>query len=449
VQNVAQAGGKGKGQGIEVSFSGRNLTPFGGMGLLGKFLQKLAVKEAVEREVQLPRRKRKYSLGDMVLSLIYAQALDLERLSDTAVLRHDETFQQVVGLDDYPHQSSLSRFLSRFSVPAAKKIGEVNLGLWHRVRGELGTRATLDLDSHVVTVYGKQQRAKVGYNPKKPGRRSYHPLFCFIGETRDFLWGQFRPGDRNNLQGINGFLRECLGRLPGGVKELFVRADSGFYSVSFLRYLEGKRGRRIRYAVVVKLYPTIQAQLAGVDYRDIGDGIEVGEFRYQAPGWKKARRMVVIREEIKEGEKKKKEPKLLELKGHTYQVIVTNIEGWTPEEVWRFYNSRANVENMVKEGALGYGLDVAVSHCYGANIAHFYITMLTYNLMNWFKEGVLGQGQVKRMVKWVRQRFFQIAGRLVRHGRKLILRLSQSYPWKREYLRAEMRLEVLKLPLPG
>jgi hypothetical protein len=40
----------------------------------------------------------------------------------------------------------------------------------------------------VKTVYGNQQRAKKGYNPKKPGRKSFHPLLCFIGETRDFLW---------------------------------------------------------------------------------------------------------------------------------------------------------------------------------------------------------------------------------------------------------------------
>jgi hypothetical protein len=414
-------------------------------------MRKLRVKEALESKVQLARRERKYSLGDMLLSVIYARALDLERLSDTIVLREDGVFQQVVGFDDYPHQTSLSRFLGKFTVGAAKNIGEVSVGLRHTVRGKSGeqSRTTLDMDSHVTTVYGRQQRARVGYNPKKPGRKSYHPLLCFVGETRDFLWGRFRPGDRNNVQDSKGFLRECLARLGAGIKELFLRADSGFYSDNFLRYIEGKRGMAIWYAIVVRLYPAIQARVAGLAYRDIGSGVEVGEFQYQGLGWKKPRRMVVIREEIKEGEKKKKEPKLFELKGHIYQVIVTNIEDWAPEEVWRFYNDRANVENMVKEGMMGYGLDVAVSHCYAANMAHFFITMLTYNLMNWLKEGVLGQKKVKRMAKWIRQHFFLIPGRLVRKGRKLILRLSQSYPWQLEYWRAEARLEVLKLPLPG
>ena len=52
------------------------------------------------------------------------------------------------------------------------------------------------------------------------------------------------------------------------------------------------------------------------------------------------------------------------------------------------------------------------------------------------------------MAKWVRQHFFLIAGRLVSKGRRLILRLSQGYPWKEEYQKAEAHLETLKLPLP-
>jgi len=36
-------------------------------------------------------------------------------------------------------------------------------------------QVTLDLDSHVKTVYGNQQRAKKGYNPKKPGRKGFNP----------------------------------------------------------------------------------------------------------------------------------------------------------------------------------------------------------------------------------------------------------------------------------
>ena len=135
------------------------------------------------------------------------------------------------------------------------------------------------------------------------------------------------------------------------------------------------------------------------------------------------------------------ESSAFELMGYSYQVIVTNIENMSAEEVWRFYNGRANVENMIKEGILGYCLDVNVLHFYGANVAHFHLVMLAYNLMNLFKELVLGQRDKKRMGKWIRQRFFLIAGKLVRSGRRFILKLQEDWAYKDEYKEADRRLE--------
>ncbi len=153
--------------------------------------------------------------------------------------------------------------------------------------------------------------------------------------------------------------------------------------------------------------------------------------------------MVVIREEEREVKRKKKQPALFELMGYSYQVIVTNIEGISPEEVWRFYNGRAKVENMIKEGILSYSLDVNISHFYGANVAHFHLVMLAYNLMNLFKELVLGQKEKKRMGKWIRQRFLLKAGKLVSSGRKFILKLQEDWAYREEYKEAAERLERL------
>jgi hypothetical protein len=164
--------------------------------------------------------------------------------------------------------------------------------------------------------------------------------------------------------------------------------------------------------------------------------------RYTGIGWKKPRRMVVIREEERT-QRAKKQPTLFELMGYSYQVIVTNIEWMSPEEVWRFYNGRANVENMIKEGILSYSLDVNISHFYGANIAHFHLVMFAYNLMNLFKELVLEQKDNKRMGKWIRQRFFLMAGKLVSSGRRFIMKLSEDWAYKDEYIEADRRLEGL------
>jgi Transposase DDE domain group 1 len=427
---------------IQVEFTGKNLTKFGGMQLVKKFLRGLRVKEELESAVRIEKRDGKFSVGGMLICLIYALILDMKRQSDTLMLRLDKVFQKIAGLDDYPVQSTISRFLKRFRVDTAKGIANVNHSLLMKARRDFEGwhKITLDLDSHVKTVYGHQQRASVGYNPKKPGRPSFHPLFCFVGETRDFLHGLFRTGKAHTSRGVKRFVDECLKKIPDGIREIYLRADSGFYDGEFLDYLEMKK---IVYAIVVKLYPWIQMELLGLKYRDIGGGISVGEMMYAGIGWKAPRRMVVIREEEREDKRKKKQPTLFELIGYSYQVIVTNIEWMSPEEVWRFYNGRANVENMIKEGILSYSLDVNISHFYGANVAHFHLVMLAYNLMNLFKELVLGQKEKKRMGKWIRQRFLLIAGKLVSSGRKFILKLQEDWAYREEYKDAEGRLEGL------
>jgi len=117
-------------------------------------------------------------------SLLYALVLDLNRLSDTARLQADRVFQLLVGFDGYPHQSTFSRFLRLFTVPLTQQIGETSVSLLGKVRDNFKeyTRLTLDLDSHVETVYGNQQKAKVGYNPKKPGRKTPTALFHWRNE---------------------------------------------------------------------------------------------------------------------------------------------------------------------------------------------------------------------------------------------------------------------------
>jgi hypothetical protein len=63
--------------------------------------------------------------------------------------------------------------------------------------------------------------------------------------------------------------------------------------------------------------------------------------------------------------------------------------------------------------------------------------------MNLFKELALGQKEKKRMGKWIRQRFLLIAGKLVRSGRKFILKFQEDWVYREEYKEAAERLEGL------
>ena len=111
---------------IRVEFTGENLTKFGGIQLVKKFLRQLKVKEELESAVPIVKRESKFSVGGMLMCLLYAVILDLKRQSDPLMLRLDKVFQKIAGLDDYPVQSTISRFLKRFTVGTAKGIAKVN-----------------------------------------------------------------------------------------------------------------------------------------------------------------------------------------------------------------------------------------------------------------------------------------------------------------------------------
>ncbi|MEM4500600.1 MAG: hypothetical protein QW512_00520 [Thermofilaceae archaeon] len=65
-------------------------------------------------------------------------------------------------------------------------------------------------------------------------------------------------------------------------------------------------------------------------------------------------------------------------------------------------------------------MDVSPSHCCGRNVAHFFLVMFAYNLMNWFRKLVLGQREAERMAKWTRQQILLTAGKLAKRGRRWV-----------------------------
>jgi hypothetical protein len=98
-----------------------------------------------------------------------------------------------------------------------------------------------DVDSSVLPVYGKPQQARIGYNPIKRGRPSYHPLLCFEGHSRDFWHGELRPGEAHTAAGMRDVLEACFAKLPAGVRSVIVRADKGFYDHGLVQWLDAGR----------------------------------------------------------------------------------------------------------------------------------------------------------------------------------------------------------------
>jgi Transposase DDE domain group 1 len=165
---------------VKIAFSHAGLTHYGGILFFNEFSRMLQLRRFLTRRLRYPRRNHDYQLSQMILSLVYPIILGLDRLETASLLRSNGTFQYLTGLPTYPTPQSLRRFLLQAAPDFREQLHRVNdYLLQHFIhRPDHRSRLILDLDSTVITVFGHQEGAAVGYNPRYRGKRSYDPLLC-------------------------------------------------------------------------------------------------------------------------------------------------------------------------------------------------------------------------------------------------------------------------------
>ena len=161
------------------------------------------------------------------------------------------------------------------------------------------SRLIFDLDSTVVTVFGKQEDAAVGYNPRYRGKKSYDPLLCMEANL-SYLWdAELRPGNAGTWDGSIEVLDTSFANVPPEIRELRVRADAGF---GFDPVFVALEARPAQYAVVARLTPAFKRLLPGVSYERVNRNGEMAEFEHRPHGWPQARRFVGARRFIQQEE---------------------------------------------------------------------------------------------------------------------------------------------------
>jgi hypothetical protein len=138
-------------------------------------------------------------------------------------------------------------------------------------------------------------------------------------------------------------------------------------------------------------------------------------------------------------------PDLFHPQPYCYHAIATNDgERTTKETIW-FHNGRGNAENYNKELKSGFGMDYAPCRSIRADAVYFELGVLAHNLTVAVKRLFLGGDWVRRTIASLRWRLLQIAGKVVRHGRQLILRVPTSHFRLFQVVRQQLELR----PAPG
>jgi hypothetical protein len=288
--------------------------------------------------------------------------------------------------------------------------------------------AVLDLDSTVFERYGQQEGSLKGHNPRKHGRPSHHPLLAMLAEAKVVLNVWLRSGNSGTARGVCGFLAETLARLPETFRLYALRADSGFFVSEFLDDLEV---RGLPYAIVVRMTRIVQSQIVGIrNWTSFAPGLEAAETTYQALGWRAPRRIVVVREEIRERPEARGR-KLFDLPGYTFHAIVTTLP-FEPVQVWRFYNCRADSENRFKELKEDFGANGFCLQSFDGTEAAFRLICFLYNVVAEFKREVV-RDEAPRLTT-LRTDVLVVGAILGADGRQRLLRLGLRTPWRERFM---------------
>jgi len=176
----------------------------------------------------------------MILALVYPLVLGLDRLETASFLRPNGTFPYLTGLQSFPDPQTLRRFLLHAPDSFLQQMHRMNDRLLQNFihLPDHRSRWIFDLDSSVVTVFGRQEHAEVGYHPRYRGKRSYHPLWC-VEANSSHLWDtELRPGNAGTCAGSVERMATCFLNVPRDIRELRVRADAGFGFHPVLEILE-------------------------------------------------------------------------------------------------------------------------------------------------------------------------------------------------------------------
>jgi Transposase DDE domain group 1 len=409
---------------FDIAFTSKEITPWGGMAFLKQFLDKIDFRRQVELCSSLPVQgsNRGHDVAALLEAFITSIWCGANRFLHTEVTRCDDALRSIFGWKTVPGNDAYKRYFNKFNQGTNVSVNQ-HFYSWMMSNIQFD-HFTLDFDSSVITRYGTQDGAKRGYNPNKRGRASHHPLIAFVNDVRLVANMWLRSGDSSSANNFLPFLEDTLAKCSDKRVGL-IRLDSGFFQQNILESLEKKE---LNYVVAARFNQPIQRFI--VDQKGwlcLDEGIEICEQEYTSKSWGKSRRMVIVRQRIKE--RPQATGRALSLfaddevhRNYRYSAYITNLK-LSCAEVWRLYRGRGDAENRIKELKYDFGFDSFNLKDFYATEAALSFVMIAYNLMSIFRMFVL-QEKTQRTLTTLRYRVFSMGAYFTKVNNYLVLNIA-------------------------
>jgi len=389
---------KTSGKSIAIGFTDQRLSPHAGSAVFWGWLRGGTWIQTLTNVLPhaLPLSNNHLLPIEKTLAFIHGLLCDARKLTHVAYLRRDPVVPELIGVRRIASQSVLSRFFQGFDSAGTNL--RCFRRLWHWGLDRLPSVKegyTLDLDStRLLHEDGHQQGVAVGYT-RAGLKPCLHPLLAVIAEVRLVAQLWLRAGNSPCGGNVTAFFMNLWDNLPRHIRLQGVRADAGFCLPELLNLWEQLR---LPYVVVAQLSQPIQQLLKSNlawQATEVPD-TEVAELEYQSMHWPHPRRLVLIRHRLSAPEDARAGKRLLEVPGYRFQALVTSLSAMThgPLAVWRYYNGRADCENVIKELREGFALPSLCLAKFWATEAALSLATLSYNLSVLFQRHLGWQQKV-------------------------------------------------------
>lgn len=439
---------------VKVQSRDLRLTSDAGFLLLREADQILGLTASLVEKLYDPRRPDliRYQILELLRERIYGLAQGYRPADDLDLLAHDPALRLAAWdrpgaralqerLASQPTQSRLTDTLANF--PENRELLRQALAAWvgrHALASAGGTalqRATLDVDSFPIEVFGSQEGAQYhGYYSKK----IYHPLVATLSHRGDFdsrrlgdgfVYARLRPGSVDSAKDSLSFLSEAIAGVRSFANALDVRFDSAFAEGEILNMLAasgiGFVGRLCNNPVLDRL---AEPHLLRPQGRPPKEGYQkiIDLIPYQAESWHYGYRVILVVIDAPDPHTGQLEL----LPHHFFLVTLWSKEERSAEEVLAHYRRRGTFEDRIGE-FMGAVLPSLPSPRFDENEVHLLVSLLAYNLVSMIRGELEDTGPNGWDVGRVQRTVLKAGAQILRSGRRLLIQITcaTSVLWAR------------------
>ena len=441
------------------SADGTGLVSQAGGLLLTQTLRATGLEAGLTAALQRWRAPRAvHDPGKIITDLAVALALGGDCLADIALLRAEPGLHGLVASDPV-----VSRLVTRLAADAPRALKAIRAAraaarqrAWElageAAPGAGGTLIPLDIDATIVTAYSEKDQA----TPTWKKTFGFHPLTVFADHeaagSGEPLAIVLRPGNAGSNTAADhiAVTRLALAQLPSRLRRrVLIRTGSAGGTHDFLAWL-ARPGRRLAYSVGFTITEDIADAILKIPARawtpayDAGGQVRPGAWVAEITGmpelssWPQGMRVIVRKERPHPGA----QLRFTDIDGHRFTCFATSTKGGQLADLELRHRRRARCEDRIR-CAKDTGLRNMPLQGFAQNQLWCEIVALACELTAWMQMLALDGPARRWEPKRLRLRLFSAAGRMVRSGRRLRLRLAACWPWAPEITAAITRLQAL------